>query len=147
MGRYAQIEGDQVVNILELDDKTAQDFIASGIALADAPDYVEIGWTINAEGDRYTPLNKEGWAFDPVNSIYYSHAEYRRILHERTTNDVLQAQRKLREGDASIDWQAWLDALDAYNLAVENTKTQESYPDRVVYPDYPSKPKSTENAS
>ena len=38
------------------------------------------------------------------------------------------------------DAQAWLDALDAYNRAISETKTQEGYPLRVVYPDYPTRP-------
>lgn len=61
-------------------------------------------------------------------------------LHAETTNDTMQALRKLREGDTSTDWQAWLDALDAYNLAIEETKNQEGYPLKVTYPEYPKKP-------
>ena len=54
----------------------------------------------------------------------------------------MQAYRKLREGDKTIDWQAWLDTLDTYNVAIEKTKEQEGYPLKVTYPEYPTKPTS-----
>lgn len=134
--RYVQVEEKQVVNILELDDETAQDLESNGVELFDAPEYVEVGWTVSNEGD-YIPLVQGGWTFDWVDFAYYPHTEYRRILHERTSNDTLEAMRKIREGDKSIDWEAWLNALDAYNLAVEQTKEQT---EPVTYPTYPVKP-------
>lgn len=64
----------------------------------------------------------------------------RTILHSATTDDTMEAYRKLRQGDKTIDWQAWLDTLDAYNVAIEETKNQGGYPLKVEYPEYPTKP-------
>lgn len=64
----------------------------------------------------------------------------RTILHSATTDDTMQAYRKLRQGDKTIDWQAWLDTLDAYNVAIEETQNQPDYPLKVTYPEYPTKP-------
>lgn len=89
------------------------------------------------------PALSEGWEYDengnPWNPEEQRAAE-RKARHVETTNDTLQALRKLREGDQTIDWQAWLDALDAYNVAIEKTKEQEGYPLKVEYPEYPIKP-------
>lgn len=90
------------------------------------------------ESAEYDALSIGAWSgtwTDPLRSVE------RRILHSETTDDTMQAFRKLREGDKTIDWQAWLDALDAYNVAIEKTKEQPDYPLKVVYPDYPERPK------
>lgn len=64
----------------------------------------------------------------------------RTMLHNASSDDTLQALRKLREGSRTMDWQAWLDQLDAYNVAIEETKNQPEYPLKVTYPEYPKKP-------
>lgn len=81
----------------------------------------------------------EGAEYDIKDGVFYPHNQYREILHQRTSNDTLQAMRKLREGNQDYDWQSWLDRLDAYNKAVEDTQYQETYPDKVIYPKYPSR--------
>lgn len=78
--------------------------------------------------------------FDYESNTYCTHDDYRKALHANTTDDTMEALRKIREGDTSRDWQAWLDALDEYNQAIEATKDQPDYPKKVVYPDYPQKP-------
>lgn len=99
---------------------------------------VKVGW-VRKDGE-WVPPEIEGLAYDMSSDSFYQHDEYRRILHERTTNDTMEAYRKLRQGDKTIDWQAWLDTLDAYNVAIEETKNQEGYPLKVEYPEYPTKP-------
>lgn len=111
-----------------------QDTIIECDSIPDNP----IGWTW--DGTKWNAPVLEGMAYDVTEARFYDHDAYRRILHQRTVDDVLEAQRKIRAGDTSIDWQAWLDALDAYNKAVSDTKYQETYPDKVTYPDYPTKP-------
>lgn len=86
---------------------------------------------------EYDQLSIGAWSgtwTEPLRSVE------RTILHSATTDDTMQAYRKLRQGDKTIDWQAWLDTLDAYNVAIEETKNQESYPLTVSYPPYPTKP-------
>lgn len=86
---------------------------------------------------EYDQLSIGAWSgtwTEPLRSVE------RTILHSATTDDTMQAYRKLREGDTTIDWQAWLDTLDAYNVAIEETKNQETYPLKVIYPEYPTKP-------
>lgn len=61
----------------------------------------------------------------------------RKQLHAQTSNDTLQALRKLRENDDSYDWATWLDKLDKYNKDIEDTQFQEAYPEDVEYPQYP----------
>ena len=88
------------------------------------------------ESAEYDALSIGAWSgtwTDPLRSVE------RRILHADTTDDTMQAFRKLREGDKTIDWQAWLDTLDAYNVAIEETKDQKGYPLKVVYPEYPKR--------
>lgn len=63
----------------------------------------------------------------------------RMVLHNATTDDTMQALRKIRENDTTYDWQAWLDALDEYNRGIEATKGQEGYPENVIYPSYPTR--------
>lgn len=104
----------------------------------EAPDGVRVGWTF--DGQEWNEPVREGFAYDMTTDSFYRHEDYRVILHQRTVDDVLEAQRKIRAGDTSIDWQAWLDALDAYNTAVSDTKFQDTYPDKVTYPKYPTKP-------
>lgn len=88
------------------------------------------------ESAEYDALSIGAWSgtwTDPLRSVE------RRILHADTTDDTMQAFRKLREGDKTVDWQAWLDTLDAYNVAIEETKDQKGYPLKVVYPECPAK--------
>lgn len=109
----------------------------SDMTLMDAPEYVSLGWTYQ-EGVWCKPEQAEV-EYDIEDGRFYPHDEYRAILHERTTNDTMQAMRKIREGDTSYDWQGWLNKLDAYNKAVSDTKNQPTYPDKVEYPEYPSR--------
>lgn len=86
---------------------------------------------------EYDTLSVGAWSgswTEPLRSVE------RYILHSATTDDTMQAYRKMRQGDKVIDWQAWLDQLDAYNVAIEGTKNQEGYPLKVTYPEYPMKP-------
>lgn len=128
--------------------KDAEGKFASNIVIVDAPDWVFPGWGYDSSqtGDArfIMPTVQEGMRYDKATGTVYnieaSRASERKALHEATTNDTLEAYRKLRQGDQTIDWQAWLDALDAYNKAVSDTQKQEGYPDTVVYPEYPTKP-------
>lgn len=89
------------------------------------------------ESAEYDALSVGAWSgawTEPLRSVE------RYILHSATTDDTMQAYRKLRQGDKTIDWQAWLDQLDAYNVAIEETQKQETYPESVVYPEYPTRP-------
>ena len=88
----------------------------------------------SAEYDQLSIGTWSGTWTEPLRSVE------RTILHSATTDDTMQAYRKLRQGDKTIDWQAWLDTLDAYNVAIEKTKEQEGYPLKVEYPEYPTKP-------
>ena len=88
----------------------------------------------SAEYDQLSIGTWSGTWTGPLRSVE------RTILHSATTDDTMQAYRKLRQGDKTIDWQAWLDTLDAYNVAIEQTKEQEGYPLKVEYPEYPTKP-------
>lgn len=112
--------------------------LPEGIIAGYAPEYVRPGWTYQ-DGDYIAPL-QSGFEYDYQDLKYYPHAQYRRILHNRTSDDTLEANRKLRQGDQTIDWETWLTQLDQYNLDIENTKNQETYPDKVTYPEYPTKP-------
>ena len=103
----------------------------------DAPSYVRVGWTW--DGFNWNEPVEHGRGYDRLTDRLIPHDEYREILHQRTSNDTLQAMRKLRENDTSYDWQGWLDKLDAYNKAVEDTQYQETYPDKVTYPTYPER--------
>ena len=117
---------------------TAMESYGGDVLVLEAPSQVRIGWTW--DGSEWHEPMREGYAYDRTTDSFYLHEEYRRILHERTTNDTMQAYRKLRQGDKTIDWQVWLDALDAYNVEIEKTKEQETYPLKVTYPEYPIKP-------
>ena len=88
----------------------------------------------SAEYDQLSIGTWSGTWTEPLRSVE------RTILHSATTDDTMQAYRKLRQGDQTIDWQAWLDALDAYNVEIEKTKEQDTYPLKVTYPEYPTKP-------
>lgn len=92
------------------------------------------GWTW--DGSVWHKPTMEGCVWIIEENRFISHVEYRQLLHERTTNDTLEALRKIREGDTSIDWQTWLNTLDEYNLAIEQTKDSKD----PVYPSYPIKP-------
>lgn len=125
----------------------ASRYFAPNIVFVDAPDYVWPGYGYDSSktgDDRFIrPELGEGWVYDengfPWNPEEQRLAE-RRQLHSETTDDTMEAYRKMRQGDKTIDWQAWLDALDAYNVAIEETKNQEGYPLKVTYPEYPTKP-------
>lgn len=130
-----------VVTILDGAFKSVDDTVGrlpDGIVAEDAPDNVMPGWTF--EDGKFSAPRQPNFEYDYLDNRYYSHEEYRKVLHSRTTDDTMQAYRKLRQGDKTIDWQAWLDALDAYNVAIEETKNQETYPESVVYPEYPTRP-------
>ncbi len=138
--RFAILNGTQIETVFDMDESKAEEYakhLPDGLSLIDPPDYVEAWWTKDETG--YHAPEQEGWQYDYVDKRYYSHTEYRKILHERTSNDTLQALRKIREGDTTYDWQAWLNKLDAYNVAIEDTKNQETYPQKVVYPEYPTR--------
>lgn len=123
---------------------------APNIHMEEAPDEVREGWIFDStkSGEsRFTrPPIPEGWEYDSVSGLPIpppdesSRYSERRTLHELTDADTMQALRKIREGDTSIDWSAWLAALDAYNMAIEETTKQEGYPQKVIYPVYPEKP-------
>lgn len=125
----------------------AQANFDKSIQFVEAPDFVFENWGYDEskEGDArfIRPELPEGWDYDelgnPWNPIETRLAE-RKQLHSATTDDTMEAYRKLRQGDKAIDWQAWLDTLDAYNVAIEETKNQEGYPLKVTYPEYPTKP-------
>ena len=116
------------------------------LLFVDAPDIVfeGFGYDETKEGDErfIRPELSEGWVYDE-NNIPWKPEDTRKtervMLHSSSTNDTLQALRKLREGDTSYDWQGWLDKLDAYNVAIEKTKEQEGYPLKVIYPEYPTR--------
>lgn len=132
------IENNVVITIFDWA-KVVEDItvLPEGITADYAPDYVVAGFTV--EDGKYIAPVQSGWEYDYQDNRYYPHDQYRKILHQRTSNDTLQALRKLRDGDQSYDWQAWLDKLDAYNKAIEDTQLQETYPDKVVYPEYPQR--------
>ncbi len=117
------------------------------VTMVEAPDWVRegFGYDPSKEGDErfIRPELSEGWVWNDNGNPWNpeeTRISERTRLHAETTNDTLQALRKIREGDQTIDWSAWLDQLDAYNLAIEATKEQEGYPLKVTYPEYPTKP-------
>ena len=126
----------------------ARKHYASNIRIEEAPDFVFPGWGFDdsKEGDaRYIqPVPGDGQAYNPDTGEIWDPEEFRmserKRLHSETTDDTMEAYRKLRQGDKVIDWQTWLDALDTYNVAIEKTKEQEGYPLKVTYPEYPTKP-------
>ena len=128
----------------------ARKHYASNIRIEEAPDFVFPGWGFDdsKEGDaRYIqPVPGDGQAYNPDTGEIWDPEEFRmserKRLHSETTDDTMEAYRKLRQGDKVIDWQTWLDALDTYNVAIEKTKEQEGYPLKVTYPEYPTKPTS-----
>lgn len=138
--RIAHIYNNEVRDIYEqfesLEDITSK--MPSTMVFIEAPRNVTVGWTYS-DGLFYKPT-QEGFEYDVQDGKFYSHDQYREILHQRTSNDTLQALRKLREGDQSYDWQTWLNKLDAYNKAIEDTQLQDTYPLKVTYPEYPTKP-------
>lgn len=123
---------------------------APNIHMEEAPDEVREGWifdnTKSGESRFTRPPIPDGWEYDPISGLPTPPADEssryseRKMLHELTNSDTMQALRKIREGDTSIDWSKWLDELDAYNVAIEKTKEQADYPLKVVYPKYPTKP-------
>ncbi len=127
-----------------------RDKFASNIHFEVAPDDVFEGCIFHPEisgnGRFQRPALPEGYAWDDLGAIPVAYnLEERRhgervAFHELTNNDTMQALRKIREGDTTIDWSAWLDTLDAYNVAIEETRNQPGYPLKVVYPEYPKKP-------
>lgn len=138
MMKIVGIKDNKVVTVFDWAE-TIEDItvLPEGITADYASDYVVPGFTV--EDRKYIAPIQSGWEYDYQDNRYYPHDQYREILHQRTSNDTLQALRKLREGDQSYDWQTWLDKLDAYNKAIEDTQLQETYPDKVVYPEYPQR--------
>ena len=125
----------------------ARKFFSDSIHFVDAPNWVWPGYGYNPNnfGDKrfLRPELGEGWVYDDDGHPWnpeQSRSSERSALHAETTNDTLQALRKIREGDTTIDWEAWLRALDDYNVAIEETRNQPDYPLKVVYPEYPQKP-------
>ena len=120
---------------------------APNIQFVDAPDNVWTGYGFDptkAGDSRFIrPELSDGWVYDE-NGNPWNPEEQRAVerigKHSETTNDTMQALRKIREGDTSIDWELWLKTLDDYNVAIEKTKNQKDYPLKVVYPEYPTKP-------
>ncbi len=113
-------------------------WVPKGMTVTTGPDHVRPGWRL--EDGEFVPPNVPEMAYDILTDLFYPHDRFREMLHERTSNDTLQALRKIREGDTAIDWNAWLEELDAYNVAIEKTKEQADYPLKVIYPEYPTKP-------
>lgn len=126
----------------------ARKHYASNVQIEDAPDYVFLGWKFDAtkEGDArfIKPTPPEGWVYDEKTGTFWNVEQTRQTertsKHAETTNDTMEALRKIRAGDTTIDWEAWLNTLDAYNVAIEETVNQEDYPLKVIYPEYPVKP-------
>lgn len=126
----------------------ARRFFAPTIVFVDAPNWVWEGYGFDGSksGDNrfIRPALSEGWTYDEETGLPRQYeaerAMERKNRHAETTNDTMQALRKIREGDNSIDWAKWLDMLDAYNLAIEETKNQKDYPLKVIYPEYPTRP-------
>lgn len=127
--------------------KEASTHFASNIVLVDAPDYVFPGWEYNPDfaGDSrfIRPSVPEGMEYDDrTGTVWDPEAlrnSERKARHSETTDDTMQALRKIREGDTSFDWEGWLAKLDAYNVAIEETKNQADYPLKVEYPEYPKR--------
>lgn len=127
----------------------AKKYYAPNIHLEEAPDDVFESWIFNPDKqgtERFSrPPIPEGWVWDEEGMFPYDPLEMRsrerKQLHSETTDDTMEAYRKLRQGDQTIDWQAWLEALDAYNVEIEKTKEQDTYPLKVIYPEYPIKPR------
>lgn len=128
--------------------QTARQCYSSEIQIEETPDYVFPGWGYNAskEGDErfIKPVPSEGWEYDDDTGTFWNPEQTRMAertqKHAETTNDTMEAYRKLRSGSQEIDWQAWLDTLDEYNVEIEKTQLQEGYPLKVTYPEYPTKP-------
>ena len=126
----------------------AKKYYAPTIHLEEAPDDVFESWIFDSSkqgSERFSrPPIPDGWVWDEQGLFPYDpvqmRSDERRRLHSETSDDTMEAYRKLRQGDKTIDWQAWLDTLDAYNVAIEETKNQEGYPLKVTYPEYPTKP-------
>lgn len=120
---------------------------APNIVFVDAPNWVFPGFGFDPSkngDDRFIEPTTDtpGWVYDGNGTFWnpeQTRINERRDKHAETTNDTMQALRKIREGDTSYDWSAWLDRLDAYNVAIEKTKEQEGYPLKVIYPKYPSR--------
>lgn len=125
----------------------ASKYYDNTIEFIDTPNYVFPGWGYNPslEGDNrfIKPSVPDGMIYDDETGTVFNLTQMRHdervTKHAETSNDTLQALRKLREGDQSYDWQTWLDKLDAYNKAIEDTQLQETYPNKVMYPEYPQR--------
>lgn len=128
---------EDISNLFESIEEATSSYNVPSLTIIYAKDNVYPGWTY--DGIEFHPPSLSEQAYDNQTNKFYPHNQYREILHSRTSNDTLQAMRKLREGNQDYDWQSWLDKLDAYNKAVEDTQYQETYPDKVVYPEYPQR--------
>lgn len=120
---------------------------SKSLLFVECPDNIQPGFGYDGTkqgNDRFIrPQLSEGWEYD--DNGYPWNPEQQRAgeriqYHALSTNDTMQALRKIREGDTTIDWSKWLDTLDAYNVAIERTREQEGYPHKVIYPEYPVKP-------
>ena len=128
----------------------ARKYMAPSIELVEAPDYVYSTWGYDESKSGDNRFIKpetnqgDGWVYNDEDGTFWNpesqRLSERSIRHSETTNDTMQALRKIREGDTSIDWESWLKTLDDYNVAIEKTKNQKDYPLKVIYPDYPTKP-------
>lgn len=151
MTKLAEMRGDVVHHIYPPEEfataEEAYKVFPRDIVLVDAPDWVGEGWGYNpdAEGDErfIAPGLPDGWFWDengnPWNALV-SRENERADMINRADRDVLEAYRAQRNGDTTIDWASWIDALEKYVADVRATVKQDDYPKVVEYPEYPTKP-------
>lgn len=119
---------------------------AKNIIFMDVPDHVGQDWIVDmSQGEpRFiAPQLDEGWYWDENGNPWNAEASRsteRQELLDRADRDVLEAYRMQRSKDTSIDWSAWIDALEDFAEAVKATVDQSGYPEKVDYPEYPQKP-------
>lgn len=129
----------------------ARKHFAPNIEFEDAPDWVGIGFTFvpsaTTDEERWLkPGLPEGWSWDDEGNPWepeLSRENERKSLISEVEPGLLEAYRKLRAGDTTCDWSAKVSEIEAYIEAVEKTKEQEGYPEKVIYPakpEYPTKP-------
>lgn len=117
------------------------------IELVEAPDNVWEGYGYDPSkkgDDRFIrPLLSEGWEWDdnglPYNPLDMRNAE-RDYLLAIADADSLEAFRMIRAKNEEHDWEGWLSLLEIYIDSIKATVEQDSYPNKVEYPDYPVKP-------
>lgn len=124
----------------------ARKHFAPNIEFIDVPDHVGVDWIVDTSQDEprfIAPELPEGWLWDENGSPWNAEASRsteRQELLDRADRDVLDAYRMHRSKDTSIDWSAWIDALEDFADAVKATVDQSGYPEKVNYPEYPQKP-------